>query len=521
MFEVTSRPMPCPPEWELVAYGEGRLPAERATAIALHLPQCVECQKRVSALGRAVTTGSSPTVLAADSTPTGAPLLSVKPGMVLGGKYRVERMLGQGGMGVVVEATHVGLMQRVAIKFLRGETKAIAGALDRFVREARAAAGIRSEHVVRVFDTGVFESGEPYIVMELLDGEDLRTRLMRHGVLPPMEVASFAIEACEALSQAHALGIVHRDLKPANLFAAARADGSPHLKVLDFGISKVYGDGGAQTTANVALGSPLYMSPEQIQTPRDVDARTDVWSLGVVLYECLAGRPPFEGEGLVGLATSIVSTAPRPLPSSVPTELAAIVRKCLEKSRQLRFPSATDLAVALRPFANEGARVVADRIARAIPRSRSTPPSSSRDAPISGFEATMSPSVARSGSLSTKTMSRRVEIAVSLGLLAFVGGGALLVWSLRTKSVAAAHLKSVPPAVTTVVEPPPSASASTLAPLVTAEPSASFAPRVVHNSARPSHTATAPGAVVTAAPTPTVTATADPADLNGALRERK
>jgi serine/threonine-protein kinase len=431
---------------------------------------------------------------------------------MLGGKYRVERILGQGGMGVVVEATHVGLLQRVAIKFLRSETKSIPGALDRFVREARAAAGIRTEHVVRVFDTGVFETGEPYIVMELLAGEDLRTLLMRRGTLTPTEAASFVVAACEALSQAHALGIVHRDLKPANLFVASRADGTPQLKVLDFGISKVYGDAGAQTSINVALGSPLYMSPEQIQTPRDVDARTDVWSLGVVLYEALVGQPPFEGEGMVGLATAIITGAPRPVPTSVPGELAAIVRRCLEKDRNARFPSAADLAMALRPYADAEAKLIADRIARAeTPRIRSVPPPSSRDAPpISGFEAT----IARSGSM--RRIPRHAEIAVSIGVLLCIAGGVGFVWSLRTKH--SETTKAAAPSATT--------TASASAPEVTVEPSVSALSTAPVVSAPPAHPGATPVVHVTH-PTGAATTTQQPpppsthVDLSGALRDRK
>jgi len=511
--------MSCPLEHELAAYGEGRLDPDRARAVAEHVAYCVACQKRLSLLAHAVTTGSSPTVMA-DSVPP--PSGSAQPptvGALLGGKYRVERILGQGGMGVVVEATHVGLMQRVAIKFLRSETKAIAGALDRFVREARAAAGIRSEHVVRVFDTGVFETGEPYIVMELLAGEDLRTMLARRGPLTATQAASFAIEACEALSEAHALGIVHRDLKPANLFVTARADGSLQLKVLDFGISKVYGDSGAQTTANVAMGSPLYMSPEQIQSPRDVDARADVWALGVVLYEALSLRPPFDGEGMVGIATAVITRTPPPLPVAVPQQLGATVMRCLEKDRALRFASASDLAIALRPFASPEAKLVADRIARAAtPRMRSTPPPSSREAPpISGFEAT----VARSGSTTGWHIPRHAEIAVSIGVLLCLAGGIVLVLSLRAKH----HEASVPAPETEkpMVSAPPTQDTTpvTIATMATAAASTDK-PQLqppVHGVTQVHTSKATPSATAPSVP-PTATAT-ERVDLSGALRDRK
>jgi serine/threonine-protein kinase len=515
--------MPCPADWQLVAWSEGRLSVDQASGIVAHVAQCVDCQKRTSLLSRAVTTGSSPTLLADSVSP--AQLLHVPPvGAMLGGKYRVERVLGQGGMGVVVEATHVGLMQRVAIKFLRAEAKAITGALDRFVREARAAAGIRSEHVVRVFDTGVFETGEPYIVMELLAGEDLRTTLMRQGPLKPTEAASLGIEACEALAQAHALGIVHRDLKPANLFVTTRSDGTPLLKVLDFGISKVYGDVGAQTTANVALGSPLYMSPEQIQTPRDVDLRADVWAMGVVLYESLASRPPFDGEGMVGLAAAIVTGSPSPLPSTVPAGLAAVVMRCLEKDRDRRIGSAGDLAAALRPFADAERQLVADRIVRsATPRMRSTPPPSSRDAPpISGFEKT----VARSGSLGRRSLPRHTEIAVSLGLLLCFAGIGIFVWSLHAKHDRT-HAETPPPP--TIVAPVATAAESVVAssapppPSVETEIAPSIQPKPTTHAMHT--TTTKPVAQATAVMPVTAPPTSpprdQPVDVNGALRDRK
>jgi len=444
-------------------------------------------------------------------------------GAVLGGKYRVERVLGQGGMGVVVEATHTGLHQRVAIKFLRNEAKALAGALDRFAREARACAQLKSEHVVRVFDTGVFETGEPYIVMELLAGEDLRSMIARRGALAPQDVASLAIGACEALGEAHALGIVHRDLKPANLFVVTRADGSTLLKVLDFGISKLQTDeAGVQTSTNIALGSPRYMSPEQIQTPRDVDARCDVWAMGVAMYEALAGRPPFDGEGMVGLATAIVTQRPAPLPAHVPFALANVVMKCLEKDRAMRFSSASELAFALRPFASVEAQLVADRAVRAAggpPISTSKP--LSVPPPISGFE----PTVARSGTI-LKTRSHRTEILVSTAVLVVAAGAIVFAMSFHTRA-RAPSAPTAPSAPSAIVATSASASATALADPAVSAPSvdplapletASSPPRAI---ARSTH-APPPSPVVATATipqaTPSTTATHAPSD---ALRDRK
>jgi len=471
-----------------------------------------------------VTTGSAPTVMA-DSESEPLPVPAV--GTLLGGKYRVERLLGQGGMGVVIEATHVGLAQRVAIKFLRNEAKAIAGALDRFAREARACAQIRGEHVVRVFDTGVFETGEPYIVMELLAGQDLRAMITQRGRLSPAEAASFAIEVCEALAQAHALGIVHRDLKPANLFVAARADGSPYVKVLDFGISKLHGEGGAQTSLNVALGSPRYMSPEQIRTPRDIDARTDLWALGVVLYEALAGRPPFEAEGMMGLASAIATESPLPLPSDVPNELATVVMRCLEKDRHRRFASAHDLALALRPFASVEARLVADRIARAagaLAGATPRPVPSDTPPPISGFE----PTVARSGT-ALKQRSSRPELLVSLAVIGCVVLGVAVIWAIRaahhTTPASAASAATSPSAALAPESPPvafaPAASTAAMPdslPALSLAPTSAPAP--VARAPQPRASARPP-AVASAQPTATVTVAAPPHDVTGALRDRK
>jgi len=223
----------------------------------------------------------------------------VRPGEILAGKYRVERVLGWGGMGVVVAAHHLELDQRVALKFLSPQALASAEIVARFAREARAAVRIKSEHVARVTDVGQLDNGSPFMVMEYLDGVDLSGWLAQKGPLPAEQAVDFVLQACEALAEAHALGIVHRDLKPANLFCIRRADGNLSIKVLDFGISKVTAPGASSsspdmTGTTVIVGSPFYMSPEQMFSSRGVDARTDIWSLGVVLFELLTGALRFE-----------------------------------------------------------------------------------------------------------------------------------------------------------------------------------------------------------------------------------
>jgi hypothetical protein len=231
---------------------------------------------------------------------------------------------------------------------------------------------IRGEHVARVIDVGSFESGAPYMVMEHLDGRDLSAVLTERGVLTPADAVDAVLQACEALAEAHALGIVHRDLKPANLFLTRRPDGTPSIKVLDFGISKVTNasaSDNAMTKTSAIMGSPLYMSPEQMTASRDVDARTDIWAIGVVLYELLAGRPPFRAETLPEICGLILTMAPpaiRNFSPSTPEPLQLAVLRCLEKDRARRFQSVSDLAQAIAPFGSRATSRSVERISRIL-----------------------------------------------------------------------------------------------------------------------------------------------------------
>ncbi len=298
----------------------------------------------------------------------GDPDTEVLPGQVLAGKYKIEQVLGKGGMGVVTAAMHLQLQERVALKFLLPEALANPEAVRRFEREARAAVKIKSEHVARVTDVGVLETGAPYMVMEYLSGLDLGQYLESYGVLEPSEAVEYLLQACEAVAEAHSLGIVHRDLKPANLFRILRADGTPSIKVLDFGISKVAADHSLTQTSSM-MGSPYYMSPEQMTSAKSVDARSDIWSLGVILHELLTGRTPYEGDTVPEICVQILHEPPPKLTALRPDlspGLEKVVARALEKDRANRYPDIAALATDLAPFASERSRHSVERVSRVL-----------------------------------------------------------------------------------------------------------------------------------------------------------
>jgi serine/threonine protein kinase len=293
-----------------------------------------------------------------------------EPGDVIAGKYRVQQLIGTGGVGFVVAATHVGLDDSVALKFLKPEFATNHEAVSRFTIEARASFKIKNEHVAHVLDVDTLADGTPFMVMELLEGSDLRSILETHRYLPIGMAVDFVLQTCEALAAAHALHIVHRDIKPENLFLTQYGDGD-HIKVLDFGISKVAltqqplpaRKTRATALTMMAVGTPPYMSPEQVRASTNLDARADIWSLGCVLYELLTGNAPFERMSLMQACAAVLEEEPLPLREGCPeasAELEGAVMRCLRKEPAERYGDIAELARALAPF-GIGSTACADR----------------------------------------------------------------------------------------------------------------------------------------------------------------
>ena len=297
------------------------------------------------------------------------------PGDILLGKYRVEEVIGIGGMGRVVKASHLYLQQPVAIKILLSNMAESSSTVARFLREAQATVKLRSEHIARVMDVGTLPDGVPFMVMEFLEGHDLNQILRHHGPQIPQAVVDLMLQACEGISEAHALGIVHRDIKPSNFFVTHRPDGSNLLKILDFGISKTPAEISELTGTQTVIGTPTYMAPEQMKTARSTDPRSDIWSMGVVMYQLLAGRPPFEAETYAALVLMVGNEPPAPLHVPVPPGLRDIVFRCLEKDPANRIQNAGELARMLAPYASDplSAQQSAERAVRILAARNSLP----------------------------------------------------------------------------------------------------------------------------------------------------
>jgi serine/threonine-protein kinase len=328
-----------------------------------------------------------------------APAAPPSLGELVAGKYRVERVLGQGGMGVVVVARHLQLGEKVAIKFPLARLAGRDDVLARWVREGRAAMRIRSMHVTRVYDVGVLETGQPYLVMEYLVGRDLAAVLADRGPLPLHEVVEHVLQCTEALAEAHAQGIIHRDLKPSNLFLTRGADGSPVIKVLDFGMAKTSYTGLETPVTGPAavIGTPHFMAPEQMRADREIDVRADIWALGATLHTLLTGKPPFSGGSLVELHEAALLGPPalRTLRPDAPAALEAVLLRAMQVDPAARYLNVGELAEALAEVAPEHARVSALRVARVLSTmSRDAPPSESSLGPHAAEDATLSQSPA-------------------------------------------------------------------------------------------------------------------------------
>lgn len=311
-----------------------------------------------------------------DEPQTTPSVMSPCAGDIVAAKFRVERVLGQGGMGFVVEATNMLLDERVALKLLRPDMARSPDVIDRFAREARSAVRLRGEHVARVSDVGSDPKWGPYIVMELLDGSTLAQVLETSGRLSPRRAVEYVIDACEGLAEAHARGIVHRDVKPGNLFVVRGSDGHAFVKVLDFGISMAKVPGAASMETNGQFGSPHYLSPEHVRGKSIVDHRADIWALGCVLFELLTGEKAFGGVRITELVAKIleVPRAPFPPGHEVPEPIGAIIDRCLAKAPEDRFASAGALALALLPFARRRSHSVVQRAVAHVNDSGIDPP---------------------------------------------------------------------------------------------------------------------------------------------------
>jgi serine/threonine-protein kinase len=463
--------------------------------------------------------------------------LPVPIGAVVAGKYRVEKLLGSGGMGIVAVGRHVRLQQKVAIKMLRRSAASDGEIHARFLREALASSRLRSEHVARVIDAGETESGVPFMIMEYLQGQDLSAIVKSRGKLPPDEAIEYVLQACEALAEAHRMGIVHRDLKPANLFVTQRPDGTPLVKILDFGISKL-GPATIQseslTKSEIIMGSPHYMSPEQLRSPRDVDARSDIWAVGAVLYKLISGEVPFSGNTTPEVCAAVLMQDLRPIDQLCPelrAELVATITKCLQKEPAGRFATVADLAEALLPNATDEARSSISRIVRVV-RSKDSMPSSIPPPPmaeidngtterhvplVSGNTGSRSIEVTFGTSTLMALRQRRTWPAVIglIGVLAIAGGVAYFIHlrGVREREAATAAARAAartapPPETTRETVPPPStvAAPSFAVPAASVSASARALP-----SSRPPMPAVRPGVVASKpAPTPSAAETTPP-----------
>ncbi len=380
-------------------------------------------------------------------------------------------------MGLVVKAIHEQLGTPVAIKLLRHDATEEPAMVERFLREARSAARLRGEHVCRVTDFGTTENGQPFMVMEFLEGLDLASMVDDSGVLEPARVATYIIQACIAIAEAHALGIIHRDLKPGNLFLTHGADGRELIKLLDFGIAKATSAIDPSLTATQkAMGSPAYMSPEQLRAHSTVDPRSDIWSIGITMYELLTEKRPFEGDTPYELALTISNDPPAPLPDTVAPEIARVVMRCLEKDREKRYQTVAELAAALAPIA-PGGKELAARVAAALTPEGAKPRTAGIREADPATETTMR---GASGTIDPEAPRKSARLAIPLALVAIAGlaVAAFFMWprgddtAITTQPTAAPPQPQPPPTpdAAAVIDDAPEPDAAAVTPDAASEP---------------------------------------------------
>ena len=398
-----------------------------------------------------------------------AAAMGVKVGAVLGGTYRIERLIGQGGMGAVFEATHLRLPRRFAVKVLKGEVLGEAEVFDRFRREAQIASALGDKHIVEVVDFNHTEDGSPYMVLELLEGEDLSGRLGRVGRMTLEQTVSVGAQIAGALETAHAVGIVHRDLKPANIFLTSDEGRDDFVKILDFGISKVLHDASVATRSGLVMGTANYMSPEQAEGRQsDLDARTDVFALGAILFECLTGRRAFEGPNIPGTIFQVCYGVPPPVRSfapDAPAEIQAVIDRAMAKKRAERYPSAAELrADLLRLAGSPRTGSLAPKADLPETLSMMSGPRQQEPTPETTFGATASQIVAQA--------RRRSRLAIAGVSAALVGVAATGIWLGRRSAApppgpaptTSAQPQTPQASSTEAIRPPPAAPPAAVTP---------------------------------------------------------